>query len=66
MLCGGPTMSFRDKDSVPVFVGDIVEKDGIKYQVQFILPYVMVTAVIVENLITHQVETLLLRDVKKI
>lgn len=56
---------FKDKDFVPVSVGDLVEKDGVKYIIQFIMPYVMVTAVIVENIKTHQVETLLLRDIKR-
>lgn len=57
---------FRDKNKVKVVPGDLVEFDGKKFEVKFIESYTMATEVIVENLDTHRMETLLLRDIKKI
>jgi hypothetical protein len=58
---------YRDKVNVPVVVGDTIEYNDKKYVVRFIMSYPVATVVIVEKLDkTHQVETLLLRDVKKI
>lgn len=59
-------MSFRDGCNVKVFAGDTVVRDGIKYIIKFIESYAVATVVIAENIKTHTVETLLLRDIKKI
>ena len=59
-------MSFKDKCNTPVTAGDIIEYNGKQYKIKVIEEYIMATTVIVENIKTHQVETLLLRDVKKI
>lgn len=57
---------FRDKNKVLINVGDEIEKDGIKYIIKFIISHTTATVVIAENVESHQVETLLLHDVKKI
>ena len=59
-------MAFRDQCNNPVIAGDVVCQDGLIYRVQCVMPYLMATTLIVENLKTGKVETLLLRDVKKI
>lgn len=59
-------MAFKDRCNKKVTAGDIVESNSNLYRIKVIEEYVMATTVIVENLKTHQVETLLLRDVKKI
>lgn len=59
-------MAFCDKNKVPVQDGDIVEYKGKRYQIKAIESYDMATEIIVENIKTFKVETLLLRDVKKI
>jgi len=66
MLYGGPAMCYRDKGNLPVSVGDIVELDDRQYIIRFIEEYIMATTVIVENVKTHQIETLLLHDIRKI
>lgn len=59
-------MAFKDKCNKKVTAGDIVESNDNLYRIKVIEEYVMATTVIAENIITHQIETLLLRDVKKI
>ena len=59
-------MAFQDKNNVDVVPGDIVEYNHKNYLIKFIESYMMATEVIVESLDTHQMETLLLRDVKKV
>ena len=61
-----PAMCFKDQVNVPVSVGDIVEKDGKYYVIRFIEEYIMATTIIAENIKTGKVETLLLRDIKKV
>lgn len=59
-------MCFKDKNNVPVLVGDLIERGNSKYIIKAIEDYDMATVAIVENIKTHIVDTLLLRDVKKI
>lgn len=61
-----PAMSFKDKNKIPVVAGDKIECNDKQYIIRVIESYDMATEVIAENLKTHKVETLLLRDVKKI
>ena len=59
-------MCFRDCNNVKLNVGDTILYNEVKYSVTLIKSYSMATVVIAENLETHRIETLLLRDVKKI
>lgn len=59
-------MSFKDKNNIPVVDGDIVEYKNKYYKIIAIESYDIVTELIVENTKTFKLETLLLRDVKKI
>ena len=59
-------MCFKDKNNVPVSVGDLIERGNSKYIIKVIEEYDMATVAIVENIKTGKMETLLLRDVKKI
>jgi hypothetical protein len=59
-------MCFKDRCNIPVSIGDEVEHKGKKYLIKVIEEYDMATEIIAENLKTHKVETLLLRDIKKI
>jgi hypothetical protein len=59
-------MAFRDKNKVVVVAGDVVEANENLYRIKVIESYDLVTEVIAENMKTHKVETLLLRDVKKV
>jgi len=59
-------MAFKDKCNKKVSAGDLIEANENLYRIKVIESYDLVTEVIAENLKTHQVETLLLRDVKKV
>jgi hypothetical protein len=59
-------MAFRDKNNSPVKTGDTIERGNSKYIIKCIEEYDMATVAIAENIKTGKVETLLLRDVKKI
>ena len=59
-------MCYRDKNNSPIKTGDMVEKNDIKYVIKVIEEYDFATVAIVENITNQEVETLLLRDIKKI
>jgi len=59
-------MAYRDKNNVDLFPGDVVEKDGHKYRIYDIKSYSFATVAIVENLETKSVDSLLLRDIRKL
>jgi hypothetical protein len=59
-------MCYRDRNNIKLVPGDTVEYNDEKFVVKLIKDYSMATVVIAENLDTHRIETLLLRDVKKI
>ena len=59
-------MSYRDKNDSLIKTGDVVERGNSKYIIKCIEEYDMATVAIAENIKTGKVETLLLRDVKKI
>ena len=59
-------MCYRDKSKVPVVSGDVVEFKDKSYIIKVIEEYDMATVAIVENVKTGKVETLLLRDIKKV
>ena len=59
-------MCYQDKNNNPIKVGDNVERGNSKFIIKVIEEYDMATVAIVENIKTGKVETLLLRDVKKI
>jgi vancomycin permeability regulator SanA len=61
-----PGMCYRDKNDSPVKTGDVVERGNSKYLIKVIEEYDMATVAIVENIKTGKVETLLLRDIKKV
>lgn len=59
-------MCYRDSKNVPVVAGDVVEYKSKQYLVKVIEEYDMATEVIAEDIKTHKVKTLLLRDIKKV
>jgi hypothetical protein len=59
-------MCYQDKNCIPIKIGDSVERGNSKYIIKVIEEYDMATVAIVENIKTGKVETLLLRDIKKV
>jgi hypothetical protein len=59
-------MCYQDKNNSPIKMGDLVERGNSKFIIKVIEEYDMATVAIVENIKTGKVDTLLLRDIKKI
>jgi hypothetical protein len=59
-------MCFKDKNEVSVSIGDKVTCNGLIYTVQFIESYPCATIAVLENIKTHEVDRLFLRDIIKL